>query len=300
MLVIILMLAAIECFLNLKASNISSNFSKIKALKSNKVFVDHEAESSKNKQKVLFLGNSYQIFGLDKKKINTNFASKYNIEYIDFIGSQIADWYWIYRNFVSDTPNSPIEIFIPITWYNLVEGKDLNIRRLARIVSWTDSIDVSENNLVGFKQKTDFLLSKLFITYCLKDSVKKKVLTYFIPNYKFVTRLINEEGKKLVESQSKCSKMKISYNTLNRFLKLVQTRGDNVTFIYMPRKGIDKNGIKKQIAYFNKHNINYINAISFVDINEKNFIDPAHMSESGAKIFTRKLIKILPSYLYKK
>mgnify|MGYP001174653175 FL=1 len=253
------------------------------------VHINSIDEIARDKNNIIFLGNSLTRHGIDKNQIRKLFSNRMHVGYIYPDDTSIIEWYYIFKSYFIDNNNVPDNIVICFA-IDQLKSSDIEfeeIQRISKYVPLNRSGFVIDRENLSLAETIDFYLCKSLNIYANRERLSKRVLN-ILPKYRQLIRSINNNipNQKIEREDS-------DYSHFTDMIQLADSVGCNILFCAMP---IPKNySINDEIISTLKMS-KYCKLYDFRDSNifsDIHFLDGYHLNEFGATIFTTHLIDSL-------
>ncbi len=237
--------------------------------------------------KILFFGNSMTREGVNEAVIKTDFlqaAIPVTLERSFADDTIILDWYAIFQHFYKTT--APHILVVGFAGSNL---EDLPIRaeqprRIGRYFSsWADTPELFRNDLTTLGQRTEYLLSRVLVSFANRERVRKRLLATIIPNYQTFANDLNT-----AQSNTQANLGEHSYTRLQRFITLASSHGSKLVFVAMPHRELYTLD-PLLLSTLTAQNADFIDARNIPGLAKENFADDLHLNQEGAKLYSHYL-----------
>jgi Na+-translocating ferredoxin:NAD+ oxidoreductase RnfA subunit len=238
-------------------------------------------ELAKKNNAILFLGNSLLGNALDltefDKQANLNMSSYKVVP----DGTSLWDWSCIIKNNFINKEQLPKVVVIGYAWEQV---KPVPSRLGGFFCSIRDLPNLTSLGMNSSSDVLDFLFSKVFRLYAMRETLRKRILDILIPDYRVQTQNINTE-----RNQNKPLKYKKNipenYQLLNAYLKMLVTNNIKPVIVAMPV--MQHYELDKEFFKAVTHNGGIVLDYRELDgIENSMFRDPIHLNEQGNKVFT--------------
>ena len=239
------------------------------------------AELTEKNDAVLFLGNSLIGNAVDL----TAFDEQANLNMSSYMvvpdGTSLWDWSCIVKHSFIDKERLPKVIVIGYAWD---QGEPVPSRLGGFFCNMDDLPDLISMGMSNSSDIIEFLVSKVSTIYAMRETLRKRILDFIIPQYRVYTQVINTERNKNRQITSKQKKIE-GYRLLKAYLELLVSNGIRPVIVAMPvkqRYSLDEDFFKTIISYGGV----VLDYRDLDGIDDSMFRDPIHLNENGNKIFT--------------
>jgi len=242
---------------------------------------------------MLVLGNSYVIDGLDVEVFSARWREKTGraprMESAAFLAAQIQEWYWIFKEHFTDADRTPDVLVLPLWSRNAIDRQDFRRRRLPRFLTWRGVLTVAREDIDGFGNKMEFLLSSLSLSFAHGNGVQVRVLERLVPSYlKGSTQVHDIHQRRLdrVEARKPAPK---TYTVLRRLLALARANRVRVVFVFVPRPEDYEifPDLRKEII---RGGGLIVDCREIPALGGEHYTDAVHLNPAGAKIFSSTMV----------
>lgn len=253
--------------------------------------------------RMLMLGNSWTICGIEPDSFRSHakleFPSEPTLEIVQFHGSSLCEWYWIFRCHFVDENLKPDIILVNLMPASVLDRGNVRYRRLARHFDLLSKPFLPLDDLPDFEVASQFFLAKVSVLFSRAQGIGKVALGKFIPHLEETRKWINETASVRAKaerrkngSDGQDSEFPDEYTGLRRLLTLTSESGVLPVFMFMPtRDGYD---IPDELARIIRAGGGMlIDTREAVDLDPDDFVDGIHLKPSGAEKFTPAYVKIL-------
>lgn len=252
---------------------------------------------------MLFIGNSTTRRGVNVGVLEPVLAAQgipvntFSFGKVHPDASDIIDWLYVYQhNFV--TPAAQPDVMV--IGFNRDSLQDVapnpqQIRRVARHhTSLQDIPAVFGQDFTTLSQRSDYLLSKIFVSFAHRERVRVRLLAMILPFYKQTERSVNDAQQPSEVLPADLSQVR--YTRLKRFLDNINTAEVQVIFAAMPLR--DPYQLDPELrGILKRQGAELIDMRSIPGITPELFRDSLHLIPEGAVIYSRALAKKLAPLL---
>ncbi|WP_018954669.1 hypothetical protein [Thioalkalivibrio sulfidiphilus] len=201
------------------------------------------------------------------------------------------DWWCLIRNQITNHHKHVGEhLLLGFAWDHLTDQRPPNASRMgAFFCEPADFAPLIQLGMTDHSKLAEFWVGRFSRLYAHRETIRSRLLDAFVPEYREYTRALNAAGQ---ETTPQRHHPDYTYNLLSSKLSLLAASQINVTIIAMPTVTpyeVDANLIKTIID----------NGAQFIDlrrlpVNEADhYLDPIHLNDQGAEIFTKYLAEAL-------
>lgn len=243
--------------------------------------------------KILFLGNSLIGEALDQdyfeEEVTLNGHADLRVEKFVPDGTDLIDWYFIYKNYFIKNSTTPDIVFFGFAWEGfLSDQQNINPVRLGSFgANWLDLFELYELGLDDLGGASEFILAKLSNVFANRESIRNRVLDIFIPNYQVTTQRINDEKGNKREVQKSKSRQ-LTFKRLQTFLEILKNNKGQVVFIAMPIVR-DYNVPSAVVKKIKEAGMVYIDFRNLNTELQNKYVDSMHLNNEGSLIFSKYL-----------
>jgi len=249
---------------------------------------------------VLFLGNSLTADGVDSSILESELegsdVTPLAIEKVTPDGTNLWDWYFIFKNYFAKRKNLPDVLIICFAWEELNDATPFNAARLGGyFCSLGDFPELLELGLSNFKDRAEFSISWASLLFANRETIRNRLLKKIIPYFQEYTRKIND--MLIVEDRGDLKQLnRRRYIVLGRLLELLKRHKVQIIFAALPVvKSYNIDGQLREILEKTKTRL--LDCRDIPELSEKMFLDPIHLNDNGSKIFSHYLAQRLAETL---
>ncbi len=239
--------------------------------------------------KVLFLGNSLTRNGVDtavlKKELLGKGVGPVRIERVFPDATNIKDWRYVFKHDFVDTGRLPDFLIICFATAHLQDDQYLQINQLARYFSSPRDIpQIFSEDVRDFDSQVEFILSALSASFTNRTRVRTRVLDALIPHYRESAQHINDSLKAAADKRRDHAQP--TYQRLEQLMALARANGVRIVFVAMPQEKpytLDPR-LKKTVE---DAGMTLVDCRAVEGLDQKSYLDEAHLNSAGANIFSR-------------
>lgn len=261
-----------------------------------------EMLSKSEGMRILFLGNSMINNGIDVKiirgELEKNSMSIINVAKINPDGTDLWDWYFLYKNNFFLQSNPPDLIVLGFRSDFVDDRRQPNPSRLAANFSGLNDLpELIDFGMTGRGEITEYLLASSICLYAHREAIRNRLMDWIVPYYRESTAKIGANAWKAQSEAGGEVQGEYSYRRLEGLLRLVRSKGGMVVLVAMPTR--NKYELKKEIVLtIEKSNAVLMDLRVVRGLSEGNFIDAVHLNSAGAELLSRELAKRLTYILF--
>lgn len=237
--------------------------------------------------RVLFLGNSLTRYGVDADVFAATLSPergqpvrgvKMNPD-----NTALADWYYAYRNFVSQPRRTPDLLVIGFEGDHLRDAPSIHTDRLGRYYcGWDDLDELFAADLPTWESRLQFAAGSSSAIMSNRDRIERRALDTLIPGYRDGIQDLNSR----VRSAKDAALPSAEYSRLAKLLDLARADGVPVVFAAMPvRQRYDLDPLL--LATVEQGGATIVDCRNVPGIGADTFIDDLHMNPDGAQLYSR-------------
>lgn len=251
--------------------------------------------------RVLFIGNSLTNRGVDEAVVQAELAERagvpVQVDKVHQSGSRLVEWYRIYERFYAGAERAPDLMVVGFAMSQL-EDSPTRTGELARLghlyTTAYETPDVFRHDATSFGQRTEFLLSKLSVSFALREKVSQAFLEITVPNYKQSALWVNRE-QRLSRARDTAGRH-ATYDRLGRMVALAERSGTEVVAVTMPT--LEPDGRASLGDLIQQQGATHIDARVIPGLTDADFADGVHLGPTGATRYSqyiaRELARRLP------
>ena len=247
------------------------------------------------KPKVLFLGNSLVMHGLDLEFTQNKFDKKdlLTTSKITPVGTAITDWTYLFKRYFPAETEQPDVVIMGFVGHHISDDYTLKIRRLGRhFVAQKNLPELWSTELHDIHRCTQTSLAHYSSLMGDQPEHQLYILDFLIPHYKSGVRLNNDivdaANQRRAENNAEPSSSAPatpSFARIKRFSDMMKERGVELWFVPMPQP--EHYSLPDGCEEFIKEcGIHFRDARSIPTMGESDFSDGYHLGETGKVKFT--------------
>ena len=202
------------------------------------------------------------------------------------------DWYYVFKQHFADAGRVPEALVICFAKEHV---EDAGIARATVAQYYADTDDLPEifsRDIKDFDERADFLLSWMSVSFANRASVQRRVLDRTVPHYREALTRINDSLTEVL-SKSEGAK-KPTYHRLEDLIRLAASRGVRVFVVAMPTR--EPYPLDPEIELRAEANgATFIDSRAVAGLTPESFEDQLHLTEAGARLFSRQLAQQIVS-----
>ncbi len=251
---------------------------------------------------MLVLGNSYVIDGLDVEVFSARWREETGrgprMESAAFLAAQIQEWYWIFKEHFTDaglrraqsSRRTPDVLVLPLWSRNAIDRQDFRRRRLPRFLTWRGVLTVAREDIDGFGNKMEFLLSSLSLSFAHGNGVRVRVLERLVPSYLKGSTQVHDIYQRRLDRAEVRKPAARTYTVLRRLLALARARRVRVVFVFVPRPEEYEifPDLRKEII---RGGGLIVDCREIPALGGEHYTDVVHLNPDGAKIFSSTMVE---------
>jgi hypothetical protein len=251
--------------------------------------------------RILILGNSMINNGIHvnviRKEIEKIGGTISNVVKINPDGTDLWDWYFLYKNYFLVLPNPPDMVVVGFRSDFVEDQRRPNPSRLA--ANFSGILELSELIAFGMKSSgeiAEYLVASSFCLFAHREAIRNRAMDMFIPYYKDIIVKLRTAEWKAPSLALDVAKGDHSYRRLATFISLVQSKGGMVILVALPIRNnyIIKNEL---LLTADEGGAVLLDLRSVRGLHQTHFIDAVHLNTAGAEILSRQLAKNLTPLL---
>jgi hypothetical protein len=293
---VVLVLVALEIVFRAAGSRVSDNLARTER-------IPRQAKAlaaSDDRPRILILGNSLTIRGIDKPALvrEARIASEGEPEFeiVALFASELAEWYWIVDQQFASAENMPDVIVLNVDDDFVVDRAAIQARRLALYFSPLSNPFVPTEDVTTFEQQSEFVLAKFSQAYSRAKNLGAVALSRFLPHGEQGSEWTRVRIANRRKQDAGAEAPPASYDRLERLLKLANDSDVKVVCVLMPhRERYDVAAEFHELAQ--AHDAQVVDARDIASVGPDDFADGRHLNEQGAAKFTPEYARRLMSSL---
>jgi hypothetical protein len=243
---------------------------------------------------ILFMGNSLIGEAIDKETIKAGLLCDTTkpmvIEKVVPDGTQLPDWYFIFKNRLAGAGRSPDVIIIGFAWKNaLQDGGEVSTRIINFACRFNDIADLSRFGIRGPERTSEFFLSKLSSVFANHSIIRNRVLDIMVPYYREGTQFVNTASKSHVQTPK--TEPQPAYSMLSRLFQMIAFHNIKSVFLAMPV--VEPYTINPALIELISKNGVFLDCRDVPGLEKNMFVDPIHLGKAGQALFSRYLAERL-------
>jgi len=252
--------------------------------------------------RILFLGNSMINNGVDVKIIREKLENKsmsiINVVKINPDGTDLWDWYFLYKNYFLIQSNPPDLIVLGFRSDFVDDQRQPNPSRLAANFSGLrDLPELIDFGMTGRSEIAEYLYASSICLYAHREAIRNRLMDWMVPYYRENTSKIGTNAWKAKSEAWGEVQEEHSYRRLESLLRLVRSKCGMVVLVAMPTR--NKYALKKEILLTTeKSNAVLMDLRDVRGLSEANFIDAVHLNAAGAEVLSQELGERLTYILF--
>jgi len=256
------------------------------------------AASLRNHQgtKVLVMGNSLTRKAIEPTMLATGLESHGRASPKLFFftpdGTSIINWDYGLRRYFLHADAKPDEIYIGTGPLHLHDHRDEASRLAAYYVDRTDLPRVWHEDLPGWEQRCEFILSRLSVLHASRARIKPHVFGTLIPHYFDVEQAINNQRAVAMQRTGQLKDSTPTYDHLATLLATCREAGIRVTLFSIPLPGSYQDPMEA-VKLIRSNQARWLSLAPTPGFTASHFPDGYHLNDEGARLFTTALLNAL-------
>ena len=245
--------------------------------------------------RVLIMGNSLVRDGINalavEQVMNAKRDAVVHVERYYLVSSTMSDWYYIFKNSFITAGRKPDVLVLCFALSHLQDGPITRPEVAYYYSSVSDLSDIFANQIRDFDGRTEFLLSKVSLSFAERRALERRAMDVTIPHYRLSANVINETLK----AKAPPNRFAATYIDFQRLLVLAKRSNVPVIVVAMPgTKSYEIPSIVQDMQRSGE--ISVIDDRSVPELNGVAFTDDFHLSSSGMAEFSRYLADQLETF----
>jgi len=253
--------------------------------------------------RVAFIGNSATEAGIDvgvlKDTLSTSGVLVPNIELFLADGSGINTWRSMMNRYFWQRGNAPDLIVITFFGPGLDDAREFEVGRLAQFFTdLEDGPELFQFDLVTTGQRIEWVLDSVWATYAVRDRIKDRVLSLFVPNYKEYATAMHDAVNRdaLKKGWPRRSAMK-SHHSLQSVLRCARQFGSHLLFVAYPMRETEYTVDPEALRLIRDFGADYLDMRDRIHLEHTLYQDTYHLTTTGKPIYTKRFAEVLAPML---
>jgi len=282
--VAVLLLAAGEIALRMVGGQLSEDIRHIRSIPE----IAAELGSS-DLPRILFLGNSLTRRGIDEGAVKASLAAggcgPVEVKRVFPDDTTVTEWFYILKHDFVDTGREPNVLVLPFVGSQLQDWP-ISSDKIARIgcdyMSLRELPDAFESDFRSFDDRTELLLSHVFLTFARREHIGRRILDVVVPHYRVSSRWANKPPSEDVHEDGAVPR----YERLKRLLTLARSHTIEVVVVAMPLSKAYSVREKVARVVLEEGGV-FLDARNTPGLSKRDYLDGYHLSPNGAEVFSR-------------
>lgn len=256
--------------------------------------------------RILFLGNSLTLHGLDKDMvrddlIEAGFAQP-TIGWTVPVGTDATDWIYLFDQYFKDENQIPDIVIVGYVRHHVRDHKPTKrLRRLGRhFLSLSDMKECFDHDVVTFEARAEVLLSNVSSLYGDQPNYRETALGELLPGFWGAEKRFNRslEQRQEALSQGKDAPAP-TFTRISRLSQKLKESGCLGIFVAMPLPEPWDTDPEVEAAV-KASGMAYVDARAIEGLTAKDFPDGYHMGERAKEFYSHFIAKRIAEQLEKK
>jgi hypothetical protein len=233
-----------------------------------------------------------------REKLENKSMSIINVVKINPDGTDLWDWYFLYKNYFLIQSNPPDLIVLGFRSDFVDDQRQPNPSRLAANFSGLrDLPELIDFGMTGRSDIAEYLYASSICLYAHREAIRNRLMDWMVPYYRENTSKIGTNAWKAKSEAWGEVQEEHSYRRLESLLRLVRSKCGMVVLVAMPTR--NKYALKKEILLTTeKSNAVLMDLRDVRGLSEANFIDAVHLNAAGAEVLSQELGERLTYILF--
>jgi hypothetical protein len=253
--------------------------------------VSGKLDEVRSSPKVLFVGNSLVMCGLDLPAASDEFSrKKVGAPYMAsayIMSSHIGEWYYLLKNFFVPRTSKPNSIIVWFSTNCLTDDIAPRVEVLSYICNFGDLPQLLINRARNFDERVSLALSFFSKAFLHKNDIRHSILNLLIHDYKGNMDRFYSTLKPV--AAGKTGQVKTRSLQLDRFLQILKQMNTKVLFVAMPLRDWKYPINSDLVTKIRKAGYAFLDLREAPGLDKEDFLDSIHLNNKGASRFTRYL-----------